>query len=99
VIPTSLRDLFSYRWALRCSTPQASDTVLGHGWASAGYSASSIDPADRGVGLLLHEGGRPVRLKSFHLTDEDLVVIAARAEALRRSVPALRVVEPVEASS
>ncbi len=35
-IPTSIRDLFGFRWAMRCSTPQASDTILGSGWASAG---------------------------------------------------------------
>jgi DNA segregation ATPase FtsK/SpoIIIE-like protein len=35
VVPTSLRDLFGFRVALRCNTPQASDTVLGQGWASA----------------------------------------------------------------
>jgi FtsK/SpoIIIE family len=83
VIPTSLRDLFGFRWALRCLTPQASDTVLGSGWASLGYSASTIDAAARGVGLLLHEGGLPVRMRACHLTDDDLVAIADRAEALR----------------
>jgi hypothetical protein len=83
VIPTSLRDLFSFRWALRCSTRDASDTILGTGWATAGYSAATIDAADRGVGFLLHEGGRPVRLKSCHLSDAELEVLAARAEALR----------------
>jgi FtsK/SpoIIIE family len=83
VIPTSLRDLFGFRWALRCLTPQASDTVLGAGWASLGYSASTIDAAARGVGFLLHEGGLPVRMRACHLTDDDLVAIAARAEALR----------------
>jgi hypothetical protein len=83
VIPTSLRDLFGFRWALRCLTPQASDTVLGGGWASLGYSASTIDAAARGVGFLLHEGGLPVRMRACHLTDDDLVAIADRAEALR----------------
>jgi DNA segregation ATPase FtsK/SpoIIIE-like protein len=34
VVPTFLRDLFGFRWALRCSTPEASDTILGRGWAS-----------------------------------------------------------------
>jgi FtsK/SpoIIIE family len=34
VVPTFLRDLFGFRWALRCSTPHASDTILGSGWAS-----------------------------------------------------------------
>ncbi len=49
VVPTFLRDLFGFRWALRCSTPEASDTILGRGWASQGYSATSIDPTVRGV--------------------------------------------------
>ena len=47
VVPTFLRDLFGFRWALRCSTPQASDTILGSGL---------------GVGGLLgrqHRPGRP----------------------------------------
>jgi S-DNA-T family DNA segregation ATPase FtsK/SpoIIIE len=83
VIPTSLRDLFGFRWALRCLTPQASDTVLGAGWASLGYSASTIDAGARGVGFLLHEGGLPVRMRACHLDDDDLVLIAERAEALR----------------
>jgi hypothetical protein len=83
VVPTFLRDLFGFRWALRCSTPQASDTILGSGWASEGYSAASIDPATRGVGLLLQEGGVPVRLRSCWLDDLDLADLARRAEALR----------------
>ena len=44
IIPTSLRDLFGYRWAFRCSTEASSDTILGHGWANQGYSATEIDP-------------------------------------------------------
>jgi hypothetical protein len=83
VIPTALRDLFGFRWALRCNTPQASDTVLGAGWASLGYSAADIDAAQRGVGYLLHEGGWPVRLRSHHLDDAALVMVAERAEQLR----------------
>jgi len=85
VVPTSLRDLFGFRWAMRCSTPQASDTILGSGWASAGYSAAEIDAASRGVGYLLHEGGLPVRLRAFHLGDDAVADIAERAEALRRA--------------
>ena len=85
VIPTALRDLFGFRWALRCSTPQASDTVLGAGWASQGHTASDIDSAHRGVGLLLHEGERPVRLRSHYLDDSNLAALASRAEDLRRT--------------
>ncbi len=83
VIPTSLRDLFGFRWALRCLTPQASDTFLGQGWAGLGHSASAVDAADRGVGLLLAEGGAPVRLRACWLDDDQLATLAARAEALR----------------
>ena len=36
VVPSALRDLFGFRLALRCNTPQASDTILGQGWASSG---------------------------------------------------------------
>lgn len=83
IIPTYIRDLFGFRWALRCNTPQASDTVLGAGWASAGCSATDIDAAQRGVGYLLHEGERPVRFRSFQLSDEDITVLARRAEQVR----------------
>jgi hypothetical protein len=97
VVPTFLRDLFGFRWALRCSTPQASDTILGSGWASQGYSAATIDPATRGVGLLLQEGGVPVRLRSCYLNDLDLADLARRAEQLRRpakaEAPTLRLLD------
>ena len=36
VIDPSMRDLFGYRWAFRCTTDSSSDTVLGQGWASDG---------------------------------------------------------------
>jgi hypothetical protein len=97
VVPTFLRDLFGFRWALRCSTPEASDTILGRGWASQGYSAATIDPTARGVGLLLQEGGVPVRLRSCYLDDLDLAELARRAEALRGSnrsdTPTLRLLD------
>lgn len=84
MIPSALRDLFGYRWAMRCATRDASDTVLGAGWAANGYSAADIDPGNRGVGLLLHEGGLPVRLRGYWLDDDSIHTIAARAEALRQ---------------
>ncbi len=83
IVPTALRDLFGFRWAFRCLTPQASDTILGSGWASLGYAASTVTAADRGVGLLLAEGEVPVRLRACWLDDDQLHVLAARAEALR----------------
>jgi hypothetical protein len=97
VVPTFLLDLFGFRWALRCSTLDASDTILGKGWATQGYSAASVDPAARGVGYLLQQGGVPVRLKACYLDDLDLATLARRAEALRglpaTGRPTLRIVE------
>ena len=84
IVPASLRDLFGYRWAFRCSTDDSSDVVLGKGWASRGYTAAAIDVDARGVGLLLAEGKRmPRRVKAAYLDDFDIRRIAARAAALR----------------
>jgi hypothetical protein len=81
VVPTSLRDLFGFRLALRCNTPQASDTILGQGWASAGADASTVPGAQRGAGYLLAEGEHPTRVKTYHL--DELAAIAERAGAGR----------------
>jgi DNA segregation ATPase FtsK/SpoIIIE-like protein len=83
VVPSALRDLFGFRLALRCNTRDASDTILGAGWASLGHDASSIAPGRRGIGLLLAEDGHPIRVRGFHLGDEDIATIAVRASALR----------------
>src|SRR5215472_5197475 len=84
IIPTSLRDLFGYRWAFRCSTEASSDTILGHGWASKGYTAEDIDPQARGVSWLRAEDGIPRRVKAAYLSDDDIITLAAHAAALRR---------------
>src|SRR6202041_1868968 len=85
IIPTFVRDLFSFRMALRCTTPEASDTILGQGWASQGYSASTLDPMTRGVGFLLAEGAVPVKIRTHYLSDGDIAALTKRAEAVRRS--------------
>jgi S-DNA-T family DNA segregation ATPase FtsK/SpoIIIE len=79
IIPTSLRDLFGYRWAFRCSTEASSDTILGHGWANMGYSATEIDPQSRGVSWLRAEDGIPRRVKAAYLTDAEIIELAAWA--------------------
>jgi len=93
-IPTYLRDLFAFRWAFRCTTPQMSDTILGGGWASAGFSAATVDAAHRGIGFLLHEGGQPVRLRTFYLSDDDLSALARRAERQRAAYQATAKLPP-----
>jgi S-DNA-T family DNA segregation ATPase FtsK/SpoIIIE len=83
VIDPSLRDLFAYRMAFRCTTDSSSDTVLGHGWAGEGYTAADIDPLARGVGWLLSETGVPRRIKTAYLTDADVADLSAYAAQLR----------------
>jgi DNA segregation ATPase FtsK/SpoIIIE, S-DNA-T family len=83
IIPTSLRDLFGYRWAFRCSTEASSDTILGHGWANAGYAATEIDPQARGVSWLRAEDGIPRRVKAAYLTDEEIIYLADWAAQAR----------------
>ena len=83
IIPTSLRDLFAWRFAGRCTTDSSSDIVLGHGWASRGWSANTISPTNQGAGLLIAEGGVPQLVKTAYLTDDDCARIAAHAAQLR----------------
>ena len=84
VVPTILRDLFAYRWALSCGTPEASDTILGRGWASRGFDAATIAPGEPGVGYLRAEDGIPVKLRGYYNTDDDIRALAARAKEGRQ---------------
>ncbi|WP_240687055.1 FtsK/SpoIIIE domain-containing protein [Amycolatopsis suaedae] len=87
IIPTSLRDLFGYRVAFRCTTDSSSDIILSVGWAGEGYSAKTIDPLSVGVGWLLAEGGIPQRFKAAYLTDADIRAIVAHARSIRTHYP------------
>ena len=103
IIPTSLRDIFSWRFAGRCTTDISSDVILGQGWATRGFSAASISPTDQGVGWLIAEAGFPRRIKVAYQTDSDIIRVAAYARDIRRpgrlqpdtteaeAMPALRV--------
>ncbi|MGH3712838.1 MAG: FtsK/SpoIIIE domain-containing protein [Micromonosporaceae bacterium] len=72
IIPASLRDIFAYRAAFRCTTDDSSDLILGRGWASQTYTAAKILPANPGVGLLLAEGGTPYLFKAPYMTDDQI---------------------------
>jgi S-DNA-T family DNA segregation ATPase FtsK/SpoIIIE len=88
IIPASLRDLFGYRAAFRCTTLNSSNIILGQGWAEQGYTASDISPTNQGAAYLLAEGGIPRRIKAAYLTDTDIYNIADYA-AWTRCCPAL----------
>src|SRR3954471_18635418 len=83
IIPTSLRDLFAWRFAGRTSTDSSSDIVLGHGWVTKGWSANTISPNNPGAGLLIAENGSPELLKVAWLDDRTCAAIAAYAATLR----------------
>jgi S-DNA-T family DNA segregation ATPase FtsK/SpoIIIE len=83
IIDPSMRDLFSYRLAFRCTTDSSSDVVLGQGWAAQNYTAAAIDPLARGVGWLLSETGVPRRIKTAYLADDQIAHLAVYAAHLR----------------
>ncbi|WP_229068998.1 FtsK/SpoIIIE domain-containing protein [Actinoplanes sp. DH11] len=86
IIPTSLRDLFAWRYAGRCTNDSSSDIVLGHGWAQKGWSANTISPNNPGAGLLISESGSPELIKVAYLDDRTCAAIAAYAADLRAVV-------------
>ena len=90
IIPTSLRDLFGYRVAFRCTTDSSSDIILSVGWAREGFSARTIPPDDtsRGVGFLLAEGGVPRRFKAYLIDDHHIRAVVATALRRRNGIPA-----------
>ena len=81
-MPSALRDLFGFRLALRCNTPQASDTILGQGWATAGADAADPRRAARRRAAA-RRGGPAGADEGVHLADEDVHAIAERAIARR----------------
>lgn len=85
IIPTSLRDLFAWRFAGRCTTDVSSDIVLGHGWASRGFSSNRIATDNPGAGLLIAEGGVPRLVKLAYLSDDDIGHICDYAVWLRQN--------------
>ena len=85
IIPKSLRDLFGYRAAFRCTSTGSSDIILGDGWSSAGISATDISPSNPGECLLIAEGGVPERVKVSYLSDADIIALADYAAWTRRT--------------
>ncbi|MYV42922.1 hypothetical protein GT030_29665, partial [Streptomyces sp. SID1328] len=89
-VPTGIRDILSIRWAMRCLTPEASDTILGRGYASAGHNAQEILKSQRGVGIYMDgEGAEPDLTRSYYYDDDEVAVILERAYKLRADLGTL----------
>ncbi|WP_055480866.1 FtsK/SpoIIIE domain-containing protein [Sphaerimonospora mesophila] len=83
VVPSKLRDILSIRWAMRCTTPQASDTILGQGWAGRGFNAALLDSTQRGAGFLLAEGALPQPMRTYFIGDDEVKLLMRRAYRFR----------------
>lgn len=83
IIPTSLRDLFGYRMAFRCTTDSSSDIILSQGWAGQGYSAKTIRPEAIGQAWVLAEGGFPRRMRCAYLSDAHIQTLINHALRVR----------------
>lgn len=89
-VPTGIRDILSIRWAMRCLTPQASDTILGQGYAAAGHSAQDILKSQRGVGIYMDgEGAEPELTRGHYYDDDEVALLLERAVALRQAAGTL----------
>jgi DNA segregation ATPase FtsK/SpoIIIE, S-DNA-T family len=85
IIPKSLRDLFGYRAAFRCTSTGSSDIILGDNLSAAGFSATTISPLNQGEAFLIAEGGTPKRIKVAYLDDADIIALADHAARTRRT--------------
>jgi S-DNA-T family DNA segregation ATPase FtsK/SpoIIIE len=85
IIPKSLRDLFGYRAAFRCTSDGSSDIILGDGWSGKGITATAIPPTNQGLCYLIAEGGTPRLVKVAYLTDDDITGLAHYAATMRRA--------------
>jgi S-DNA-T family DNA segregation ATPase FtsK/SpoIIIE len=87
-VPTRLRDVIGTRFALKTMTYQSSEAVLGAGSYSAGYDASRVQRAHKGVGWLIgaDDSGDvddAVVVRSFLTTAADVEQVIERARAAR----------------
>ncbi|WP_031095525.1 FtsK/SpoIIIE domain-containing protein [Streptomyces sp. NRRL S-15] len=89
-VPTGIRDILSIRWAMRCLTPQASDTILGQGYAAAGHNAQDILKSQRGVGIYMDgEGAEPELTRGHYYDDDEVALLLDRAHDLRAKAGSL----------
>jgi S-DNA-T family DNA segregation ATPase FtsK/SpoIIIE len=86
IIPKSLRDIFGYRAAFRCTSSGSSNIILGDGWSEAGFCATDIPPTNQGVCYLIAEGGVPRLMKVAYLTDANINNLADYASWIRRDL-------------
>lgn len=81
-VPSSVRDMMPFRFALRCETPDQVNTILGKGMAKD-YPAHEIDlgPDGLGVGYLKGVPGRkPFRTRTHRISVQERYAIVDEAK-------------------
>ncbi|MBV8933339.1 MAG: cell division protein FtsK, partial [Kutzneria sp.] len=96
VIPDKLRGQLGTRFALRVMTWQASETILGAGTYKAGFDASKLLKAHKGVGLLLGadgetelDAGEAITARTYKLDIVEIRACCERGRALREAAGTL----------
>lgn len=76
-----MRNLFPRRIGLRLDTAEEVVMVLGEGATAAGAACHRIPPETPGVGYVIDEGGRPVKVRAPLVSDDALKIAAHRFAA------------------
>lgn len=88
--PTGFRDQFGVKFALRVTTRDASEAVLGAGAYGEGLDASKLSPEGKGCGLLRGTGDAgsvegSALVRTFFADGTDAEMICRRGRALREA--------------
>ncbi len=91
--PTGFRDQFGVKFALRVTTRDASEAVLGAGAYGEGLDASKLSPEGKGCGLLRGTGDAGMEgsalVRTYFADGTDAERICQRGRALRESAGTL----------
>ncbi|WNI34395.1 FtsK/SpoIIIE domain-containing protein [Streptomyces sp. ITFR-6] len=98
VLPRLVTGNVTWKWAMRVTETTESNMALSQGAAKAGWDASTLDPAIRGMGILLADRYR--RIRSLWLDGPDLRTLIDTITRTRTAAGRLRGqwTDPIEAA-
>ncbi|MES9558772.1 MULTISPECIES: hypothetical protein [unclassified Streptomyces] len=98
VLPRLVTGNITWKWAMRVTETTESNMALSQGAAKAGWDASTLDPAIRGMGILLADRYR--RIRSLWLDGPDLLTLIDTITRTRTTAGRLRGqwADPIEAA-
>ncbi|MGW1353463.1 FtsK/SpoIIIE domain-containing protein [Streptomyces sp. NPDC002409] len=98
VLPRLVTGNVTWKWAMRVTETTESNMALSQGAAKAGWDASKLDPAIRGMGILLADRYR--RIRSLWLDGPDLLSLIDTITRIRTTAGRLRGQwnDPIEAA-